>query len=270
MTPSRLKRLGKEKQLEYMLFWFRSNFEDPARETPYEGREGGYQYIWGGPYNALEQLGREFGDLVREHRIQEAADEVESDGIFDWAPGDNHPDKRDREREVFEEAFEDDLPFDPDVELETVQRRLAAGVIPQFGGGDELERRAEILKRLDALEAALRRPPRARGGIGHNNPPPDSDLAAESLLSDIAEASRTIRTEITKDRPDVKAVAEATSQIHAGARWFVRNVADGYTKALGAAGAAATIAWLSPQARQLMLDVSSAAIHWLSHVTLPF
>ena len=68
----------------------------------------------------------------------------------------------------------------------------------------------------------------------------------------------------------MKAVAEATSRIHAGARWFVRNVADGYTKALGAAGAAATIAWLSPQARQLMLDVSSAAIHWLSHVTLPF
>ena len=120
MTPSRLKRLGKEKQLEYMLFWFRSNFEDPAHETPYEGREGGYQYIWGGPYNALDQLGREFGDLVREDRIQEAADEAESDGIFDWAPGDNHPDKRDRERE----AFEDESPFNPDVELETVQRRL--------------------------------------------------------------------------------------------------------------------------------------------------
>ena len=32
------------------------NFEDPANETPYESSEGGYIYIWGGPYDALEQL----------------------------------------------------------------------------------------------------------------------------------------------------------------------------------------------------------------------
>ena len=52
VTPSRLKRLGKAKQRKYMLYWFRERFEDPVEETPYNSREGGYLYIWGGPYDA--------------------------------------------------------------------------------------------------------------------------------------------------------------------------------------------------------------------------
>ena len=53
VTPSRLKRLGRDKQLEYMHAWFHRYYQDPVHETPHESAEGGYIYIWGGPYNAL-------------------------------------------------------------------------------------------------------------------------------------------------------------------------------------------------------------------------
>jgi hypothetical protein len=63
-------------------------------------REGGYLYIWGGPYDAHEQLFDEFGSLVPEQRIQEIANEiVGEDGISDWAPGPDHPDTKRREEE---------------------------------------------------------------------------------------------------------------------------------------------------------------------------
>jgi hypothetical protein len=56
ITPSELKRAGRDRQKEYMRYWFHRNFEDPAEETPYNTREGGYLYIWGGPYNAHDEL----------------------------------------------------------------------------------------------------------------------------------------------------------------------------------------------------------------------
>jgi hypothetical protein len=60
ITPSELKRAGRERQKEYMHHWFHRNFEDPVQETPYNSQEGGYLYIWGGPYDAREQLYDEF------------------------------------------------------------------------------------------------------------------------------------------------------------------------------------------------------------------
>jgi hypothetical protein len=43
---------SKEDQMELMEEWFRKHFEDPAERTPYESAEGGYIYIWGGPFDA--------------------------------------------------------------------------------------------------------------------------------------------------------------------------------------------------------------------------
>ena len=87
LTRSQLKRASRDRQIEYMRFWFAQYFEDPAEETPYNGEEGGYLYIWGGPYDAAEQLGDEFGDFIPEDRIQEVVAYVERGGIVDWAPG---------------------------------------------------------------------------------------------------------------------------------------------------------------------------------------
>jgi len=48
---------------QFLLKWFLENFEDPAEHTPYESREGGYIYIFGGPYNAREELENNFENI---------------------------------------------------------------------------------------------------------------------------------------------------------------------------------------------------------------
>ena len=44
--------------------WFFSNFEDPVHHTPWD--EGGYVYIWGGPYDAREEIEAAFGSQISE------------------------------------------------------------------------------------------------------------------------------------------------------------------------------------------------------------
>jgi hypothetical protein len=71
---------------EVMRIWFLSRYWDPANETPYNSKEGGYLYIYGGPYDAKEELDHQFCDMASEEDIQAVVDDVESDGIFEWAP----------------------------------------------------------------------------------------------------------------------------------------------------------------------------------------
>lgn len=51
--------------------WFLSYFCDPTGCCPYDGAEGGFQYLWGGPYTAQDGLEMGF-DL----------DDVEEDDLF--------------------------------------------------------------------------------------------------------------------------------------------------------------------------------------------
>lgn len=85
-TPSQFRRLSRRRKVEAMVQWFHENYEDPAVRMPYESAEGGYQWIWGGPYDAREQIGDQFSDVSDEAAIEEAAAEITSDGLFDWAP----------------------------------------------------------------------------------------------------------------------------------------------------------------------------------------
>ena len=71
-------------QKEVMREWFFQNYEDPAENTPYESSEGGYLYIWGGPYDAREALSDEFRELVPEELIENLADELEAQSP-DWS-----------------------------------------------------------------------------------------------------------------------------------------------------------------------------------------
>ena len=103
VTPAELKRLGKRMQIAYLVHWFGGMFEDPANETPYESREGGYQYVWGGPYEAQDEIDREFGGLVSEDVIDSVVSEIERDGTVYWAPGPNHPNQRARAEEAMAE-----------------------------------------------------------------------------------------------------------------------------------------------------------------------
>ncbi|MGR4844944.1 hypothetical protein ACIPSK_20395 [Rhizobium sp. LARHSG275] len=94
LTASQFRRLSRVRKIASMVEWFFDNFEDPAEKTPHASSDGGYQYIWGGPYDASEELYSHFGDVATEELIQAAVDEVQRDGLFEWAPkhiGDDLP-----------------------------------------------------------------------------------------------------------------------------------------------------------------------------------
>ena len=80
-----LPRLSDEEQRDVMATWFRERYEDPAEGTPYESAEGGYIWIWGGPYDAAEVLGDEFSDKVNQETIDSLAEDLASK-CLDWAP----------------------------------------------------------------------------------------------------------------------------------------------------------------------------------------
>lgn len=135
-----------------MVSWFHEHFEDPAQRTSYVSAEGGYLWNYGGPYDAREELYSQFGDIVTEKLIEEVAEEVEADGITDWAPTPSDDD--------YDDVEPPDEP--PSLEIFSGERG------PRYGSAADhhaRERARTSLKRLqDALDAAK------PVGIGHNQP----------------------------------------------------------------------------------------------------
>jgi len=74
-----------DEQYAVMGTWFRERFENPAERTPYETAEGGYIWIWGGPYDAEEELTEEFEGYVPTEVIERLASDL-SDESPEWAP----------------------------------------------------------------------------------------------------------------------------------------------------------------------------------------
>ena len=85
ISEETLRDADRETQRDIMEAWFRQNFENPAERTPYESSEGGYIWIWGGPYDAREELGYEFSDIVPDNVIEELANELSLENA-EWAP----------------------------------------------------------------------------------------------------------------------------------------------------------------------------------------
>jgi HEPN superfamily RiboL-PSP-like protein len=72
ITAEDLKKVSLGVQEAVMRVWFHEHY-DPPDELPYDGREGGYQFIFGGPYDPEEELESEFGEIVPESVINELA-----------------------------------------------------------------------------------------------------------------------------------------------------------------------------------------------------
>lgn len=81
-----IKNADGDEQRIAMREWFTARYRDPAHETPYNGREGGYLFINGGPYDPSDELHTRFGKLVPEDVIQEIADELVMEVGDQWAP----------------------------------------------------------------------------------------------------------------------------------------------------------------------------------------
>ena len=67
---------------DFLVNWFLKRYEDPANNTPYESREGGYIYLYGGPYDARDELEDNFPD--NPSALDDAIEELEAISI-DWA-----------------------------------------------------------------------------------------------------------------------------------------------------------------------------------------
>lgn len=64
--------------------WFAERFEDPAENCPYESAEGGYIYIWGGPFDARDVLFDAFSGEYPDEVIEELATELEQES-WEWS-----------------------------------------------------------------------------------------------------------------------------------------------------------------------------------------
>ncbi|EGQ9063817.1 DUF4935 domain-containing protein [Vibrio parahaemolyticus] len=75
-----------DEKLENMKSWFFANYEPPENNLPYESREGGYFYIWGGPYELQEVLFDEFGQSESENLINICIEQIEEEyGDIEWS-----------------------------------------------------------------------------------------------------------------------------------------------------------------------------------------
>ena len=96
-----LKYKSNEDKIELMRTWFFDNYADPI-DLPYNGREGGYQYIYGGPYDAGEELFGTFSEYIEDRFIEALIDDLNSEN-YEWG---KNPDKSDWYYEQFVDLME--------------------------------------------------------------------------------------------------------------------------------------------------------------------
>jgi hypothetical protein len=240
VSRTAFRRMRKADKRELMLAWFHQNFEDPANRTPYESAEGGYQWIWGGPYEAKDELYSMFGDLVPEALIDEVVEEVERDGLTNWAPVSSPDDYDDRE---------------PPGELPSLDVFLDQPS-PRYGTPADFEARARARTALTRLQQALDRPRTI--GIGHNQPPEEPDEIKE-LRPAVAE----LRAEFAKSNPaihNVKRWANALRDaVIASTKWIGKKLIGGVLAGMGTAAGVELWQYYNPTLHHAF----NAIIQWL-------
>lgn len=247
--PPEIDWTDEDGAVEAMVEWFHANFEDPAQETPYESAEGGYQYIWGGPYDAAEELADAFPDADDE-LIARAVDEIQSDGLFDWAPAGIR-------------IQPDDEPDDDDYR-QPLEARLEA-----LGG------------QLDRIEQHIAYWRNRAPQMGHNGPPDEFRLEPDDEDLTAAEASvAEVRVELAKaDRANTanaEVIEKAESAfkrlankifgwIKTGAGALVIGIIGGAGKHIGEEIAK------DPQAFwNVLTEAGSTLADWAGHLTAMF
>lgn len=106
VTASALEKADPEKQKHVMKRWFFQNYEDPVHSCPHDSAEGGYQFVYGGPFDAHEELDGMFGAIVSDEVINDLVDELENECV-DWS--------RNSDLVAFDDT--DEWDYSPSIEL---------------------------------------------------------------------------------------------------------------------------------------------------------
>lgn len=198
-----LEGLDDDAVVDAMVGWFQENFEDPAMETPYEGE---YIYIWGGPYDASEELYDAFPD-AGEDLIARAVDEIQADGTFDWAPAGRR-------------VQPDDEPEDENDDDQPLEERLEA-----------------LASQLDRIEQHIAYWRNLNPQIGHNGPPDEFRLEPDDADLIAAEASvAEVRAELAKPDRANNADVEVVNRAEGIFRKLAAKIWNWTKKGAGALG----------------------------------
>jgi hypothetical protein len=241
--------MNEDEQRKLMLQWFYENFEDPQNATPYDSEAKEYIYLWGGPFDAEEQLWNKFGDIVPEARINNLVKEIESDATIHWAPAPNSPFyERDDDGELRE-------PPSLDIYLDEPSDR--------YGSPEEREARARAREAIENLRRALESP-RAIG-IGHNRPPDEEEEPEE--IKELRPALQELSAELAKPNPSIAVVKRWATPLRdafiACINWGLKKI-DGAIDAGLKAVVTAGVLWLVAQYSEPLHKAFDAVLAWLN------
>lgn len=253
----------------YLIDWFHHYYWDPANDLPYNSREGGYQWIYGGPYEALEVLSDEFGSDVEHELIELAVDEIQSDGLMDWSPSPNHPAQ---EREHDEENYDEWL-------IQSVANLPTETIITVNNLEAEREKRDKIVSVTRKILAEFGARDDHRHKIGGNNPPDEFRLTSEEWDGILGGVTR-LHDGLTEGNANPIEAAETLLSLQVFWDGLKRRAGLFFDELVKSAGKA-TGEWIGPKgvfygsAVLSMIGgklsaLFSAAAEWLQTFNLPF
>jgi hypothetical protein len=247
--PPNVSRMAKGAAVEAITAWFLSNFEDPVHSTPYESAEGGYQYIWGGPYEARDIIENVFSGHARELVIEDAINELENESSV-WVPASSR-----------QQPPEPDVDEPDPIEVQSPEQLHQA-----------------VKQRISDLEDLLDKVPRPPSGIGHNHPPEPMDIEPldGSDREEIRDALTVLKSqpaEPTNPAPAAAALLTFETKRAKLGKWlaqqgqlFTREAVKEAGKQFGKWAPRVFWLWFLDQ----MFGVSEAVHAWLHAIQLPF
>jgi hypothetical protein len=151
-SDSWIANADQDDQIVAMRAWFLSRYCDPAQETPYAGREGGYLFIHGGPYHPDEELHRRFSGLVDDELIDELSTDLVVEVGEEWAPIEHE------DRDSYDDRFDFDLDSAAAPGRQLTERIQQASIVLTLEGDEgarALATRLVLGAAISALEAYL-------------------------------------------------------------------------------------------------------------------
>ncbi len=85
-SEDRMKGATMSEQIAAMIGWFKSKYEDPANQCPWDSEDDRYVFLHGGPYDPNDVLQERFGQTVPYVAIRAAVKSLVTEVGDSWAP----------------------------------------------------------------------------------------------------------------------------------------------------------------------------------------